>query len=57
VDCAAHRRSPLALALPPDLAERQLLINMAFGVVLFSLLVQGMTLSVMVRRAGPARSM
>jgi monovalent cation:H+ antiporter, CPA1 family len=42
----------LALALPPQLAERQLLIAMAFGVVLFTLLVQGVTLSPVVRRAG-----
>src|SRR5439155_13214254 len=35
----------LALALPPQLAERQLLIAMAFGVVLFTLLIQGVTLS------------
>jgi CPA1 family monovalent cation:H+ antiporter len=42
----------LALALPPDLAERQLLITMAFGVVLFSLLVQGVTLPFVVRRSG-----
>ncbi|TME29457.1 MAG: sodium:proton antiporter, partial [Chloroflexi bacterium] len=35
----------LALALPPEFPERQLMIAMAFGVVLFSLLVQGVTLS------------
>jgi CPA1 family monovalent cation:H+ antiporter len=46
----------LALALPPELAERQLLIAMAFGVVLFSLVVQGVTLSILVQRAGLARS-
>jgi CPA1 family monovalent cation:H+ antiporter len=46
----------LALALPPELAERQLLIAMAFGVVLFSLIVQGVTLSLVVRRAGLAKS-
>jgi CPA1 family monovalent cation:H+ antiporter len=45
----------LALALPPNLAERQLLIAMAFGVVLFSLVVQGVTLSIVVQRAGLAR--
>jgi CPA1 family monovalent cation:H+ antiporter len=42
----------LALALPPVIAERQLLVTMAFGVVLFTLLVQGVTLSLVVRRAG-----
>jgi CPA1 family monovalent cation:H+ antiporter len=45
----------LALALPPDLAERQLLVAMAFGVVLFTLLVQGITLPIVVQRAGLAR--
>jgi monovalent cation:H+ antiporter, CPA1 family len=44
----------LALALPPQLAERDLLIAMAFGVVLFTLLVQGITLPLVVRRAGLA---
>jgi Na+:H+ antiporter len=46
----------LALALPPSIAGRQMLIAMAFGVVLFTLLVQGMTLSVVIRRAGLAES-
>jgi monovalent cation:H+ antiporter, CPA1 family len=45
----------LALALPSELAERQLLIDMAFGVVLFTLVVQGLTLPFVVRRAGLAR--
>jgi monovalent cation:H+ antiporter, CPA1 family len=44
----------LALALPPEFAERQLMISMAFGVVLFSLLVQGVTLSRLVQRTGLA---
>jgi CPA1 family monovalent cation:H+ antiporter len=44
----------LALALPPEVPERQLLIAMAFGVVLFTLLVQGITLSFAVQRAGLA---
>jgi CPA1 family monovalent cation:H+ antiporter len=46
----------LALALPPDLADRQLLVEMAFGVVLFSLVVQGITLPLVVKRAGLARA-
>jgi monovalent cation:H+ antiporter, CPA1 family len=46
----------LALALPPTIAGRQMLIAMAFGVVLFTLLVQGMTLSLVIRRAGLAES-
>ena len=45
----------LALALPPGLLERQLLIAMAFGVVLFSLLIQGLTLSTLVKRVGLAK--
>ncbi len=44
----------LALALPPEFPERQLMIAMAFGVVLFSLLVQGVTLSLLVQRTGLA---
>src|SRR5207248_6056167 len=44
----------LALALPPGFPDRQLLVAMAFGVVLFSLLAQGVTLSLVVRRAGLA---
>ena len=46
----------LALALPPSIADRQLLVEMAFGVVLFTLVVQGMTLSYVIRRAGLAES-
>jgi CPA1 family monovalent cation:H+ antiporter len=46
----------LALALPAELASRQLLIEMAFGVVLFTLLVQGVTLSVVLQRAGLVRT-
>ena len=42
----------LALAVPTEIPERQLLIAMAFGVVLFSLLVQTLTLSIVVRRSG-----
>jgi CPA1 family monovalent cation:H+ antiporter len=44
----------LALALPPWLEQRDLLIAMAFGVVLFSLVIQGVTLPLLVRRAGLA---
>jgi CPA1 family monovalent cation:H+ antiporter len=46
----------LALALPANFPERQLLIAMAFGVVLFTLLVQGVTLSLVVKRAGLAEA-
>ncbi len=45
----------LALALPPDLPERSLLIAMAFGVVLFTLVFQGLTLPLVIQRAGLAR--
>jgi Na+:H+ antiporter len=46
----------LALALPPEMPDRQLLIAMAFGVVLFTLLVQGVTLSGVIQRTGLAQS-
>ncbi|MBV9581888.1 MAG: cation:proton antiporter [Chloroflexi bacterium] len=42
----------LALALPPEFADRTLLISMAFGVVLFTLVVQGVTLALVIRRVG-----
>jgi CPA1 family monovalent cation:H+ antiporter len=42
----------LALALPPELPARDMLIAMAFGVVLFTLVVQGLTLPLLVRRTG-----
>jgi len=45
----------LALALPIDTPARDLLIAMAFGVVLFSLIVQGLTLPLVIRWAGLAR--
>ncbi len=44
----------LALALPLDTPARDLLIAMAFGVVLFSLIVQGLTLPLVIRWAGLA---
>jgi CPA1 family monovalent cation:H+ antiporter len=44
----------LALALPADFPERQLFIAMAFGVVLFTLLVQGVTLPAVIKRTGLA---
>jgi CPA1 family monovalent cation:H+ antiporter len=46
----------LALALPPEIAARQQLIAMAFGVVLFTLLVQGVTLSHVIQRTGLAQA-
>lgn len=46
----------LALALPAEIANRQLFIDMAFGVVLFTLVVQGVTLSQVIQRTGLAQS-
>lgn len=46
----------LALALPQTLADRQVLIAMAFAVVLFTLIVQGTTLSFVLRGVRLARS-
>lgn len=42
----------LALALPVDTPARDLLVTMAFGVVLFTLVVQGLTLPALIRRVG-----
>jgi monovalent cation:H+ antiporter, CPA1 family len=39
----------LALGLPPETPSRALLIDMAFGVVLFTLIAQGLTLPLVVR--------
>jgi CPA1 family monovalent cation:H+ antiporter len=44
----------LALALPDDTPHRELLITLAFGVVLFTLVFQGLTLSTVVHRMGLA---
>jgi Na+:H+ antiporter len=42
----------LALALPPEVAEREAIITMAFAVVAFSLFVQGLTMRSVLRRVG-----
>ncbi len=42
----------LALALPPEAPERDLLVAMSFSVVLFTLLVQGMSLPLLLRKLG-----
>ena len=42
----------LALSLPESLAERKTLESMAFGIVLFSLLVQGTTIQFLLKRLG-----
>ena len=45
----------LALSLPPDLPDRDLLQGVTFGVVLFTLFVQGSTAAALVRRLGVRR--
>ena len=44
----------LALSLPADLANRDLLQGLTFGIVLFTLFVQGSTAGWVVRRSGSA---
>jgi CPA1 family monovalent cation:H+ antiporter len=44
----------LALSLPLDFPEREAIINMTFGVVLFTLLVPGLTMEPLVRWLGMA---
>ena len=46
----------LALALPGNTPARNLLVTMAFGVVLFTLVVQGLTLPALIRRVGLVRA-
>jgi CPA1 family monovalent cation:H+ antiporter len=46
----------LALGLPRDTPSRTLLIDMAFGMVLFTLLAQGLTLALLVGRLDVTRS-
>lgn len=45
----------LALALPAMVAQRDLLITVTFGVVLLSILVQGLTMRPLLRRLGVVR--
>src|SRR5262249_27595796 len=44
----------LALSLPLDFPDREVVVNMTFGVVLFTLLVPGLTMEPMVRLLGMA---
>jgi monovalent cation:H+ antiporter, CPA1 family len=44
----------LALSLPFDFPNRQLLITLTFGVVVLSILVQGLTMQPLLRRVGLA---
>ncbi len=43
----------LVLALPPATPHREVLVAMTFGVVLFTLVVQGLTLPILIRRLEP----
>jgi CPA1 family monovalent cation:H+ antiporter len=43
----------LALSLPPDMPNRLLLIDMTFGVVVVSLLLQGLTIPWLTQRLAP----
>ncbi len=42
----------LVLGLPPDFPQRETLVALAFGVVLFSLLAQGLTVGTLLKRLG-----
>ena len=42
----------LALSLPAEFAYRDLLVSMTFGVVVLSILIQGVTMSTVLRRLG-----
>jgi monovalent cation:H+ antiporter, CPA1 family len=42
----------LALGLPPEMPQRQDIVTVAFAVVAFSILVQGLTITPLLRRAG-----
>ena len=44
----------LALSLPADFPHRELILHMTFGVVLLTLLVQGLTIKPLLRRVGLA---
>ena len=46
----------LALALPRDFSHRELILHMTFGVVLLTLLVQGLTIKPLVRSLGLANT-
>jgi CPA1 family monovalent cation:H+ antiporter len=46
----------LALALPPDLPERETIIAISFAVVAFSIFVQGLTMKPLLKAAGELRS-
>ena len=43
----------LALSLPPDIPQRALLVEIAFGIILFTLVVQGLALDPIMHRSIP----
>jgi CPA1 family monovalent cation:H+ antiporter len=47
----------LALALPADFAHKELIVTMTFGVVVLSILIQGLTMAPLLRRLGLSRSL
>ncbi len=42
----------LVLGLPPEVAHRELIVSMTFGVVILSILTQGLTMAPLLRRLG-----
>ncbi len=46
----------LALSLPRDFSHREMILHMTFGVVLLTLLLQGLTIKPLLRRVGLAKS-
>ena len=46
----------LALSLPRDFGHREMILHMTFGVVLLTLLLQGLTIKPLLRRVGLAKS-
>lgn len=50
--CCRRGSMVLVLGLNPAMPNRSLLINMTFAVVLFSLVVQGLTIKTMIRGFG-----
>jgi CPA1 family monovalent cation:H+ antiporter len=51
-----HGTIPVALALGlADVSNRELIVNMVFGVVLFSLVIQGLTLEFFIKRSSLSR--
>jgi CPA1 family monovalent cation:H+ antiporter len=42
----------LALGLPPEIAQRDAIVTVTFAVVAFSIFVQGLTITPLLRRMG-----